>query len=606
MDGREHLARMFAALSATNEAILRTRSREELFQRVCDAAVHGGKFVTARVLLIGTDGRLHATTGSAIGADPAGDISLPVDETKGAVGALAGIAFRTRRPCITNDFLNDERTRLYHDLGRRHGIGAAAVIPIVRQGTSVGVFQFYLERAGALDDEVVGLLERMIENVCFALDNFDREDERQRAARLNDRLARMFSALNATNEAILRSKGADDMFQRVCEAASGASEAVSAAIFLSSPGSLELERVAGSGWLNFARTPLLSVDPAKPVGHGLHGPAFHEQRPVISNDLCNDPRAELWRRSAIETGTVACAALPLRSQGKPSGLIMFFFQSAFGQIDDEVVRLMERIAENVSFGMDVFARNESRRQIEKSRERLSQMFAALSATNEAIMRAGTRDELYHMVCEAAVLGGTFTSVTIALHEPGNSLLSIVACAGPNRDRVIGTQFSIDPDHPAGKGMTGTAFRTGKPCIMNDFQTNSRSAYWRQQTTNTSSGIGLPILREGSVIGVLLFLSSEPGAFVPELVELLQRVAANVAFALENFDRDDEQREAKARIEYLATHDGLTGLPNRLMFSQLLNASIQTALRYTRKCAVLFIDLDRFKVINDTLGHADGD
>src|SRR5437868_7365652 len=244
MDGREHLARMFAALSATNEAILRTRSREELFQRVCDAAVHGGKFVTARVLLIGADGRLYASAGSTVGHDPAANLSLPVNETKGAAGGLAGIAFRTQRPCISNDFLNDERTRLYHDLGRRHGVGAAAVIPIVRQGASVGVFQFYLDRAGALDDEVVSLLERMVENVCFALDNFDRESERQRAELLNDRLARMFSALNATNEAILRAGDAQDMFQRVCDAASGASDAVSAAIFVSRPGSLVLERVA--------------------------------------------------------------------------------------------------------------------------------------------------------------------------------------------------------------------------------------------------------------------------------------------------------------------------------------------------------------------------
>jgi diguanylate cyclase (GGDEF)-like protein len=606
MDGREHLARMFAALSATNEAILRTRSREELFQRVCDAAVHGGKFVTARVLMIGADGRLHATAGSAVGVDPASDLSLPVTDAKGAAGALAGIAFRTQRPCISNDFLNDERTQRYHELGRRHGVGAAAVIPILRQGASAGVFQFYLDRAGALDDEVVGLLERMVENVCFALDNFDREAERQRAERLNDRLARMFSALNATNEAILRSGDAQDMFQRVCDAASGASDAVSAAIFLSRPGSLVLERVAKSGSLKFHASSQMSVDPAKPVGQGLHGPAFHEQRTIVSNDVCNDSRAELWWQTARDSGIVASAALPLRSQGQPSGLIMFFFQREFGAVDDEVVHLMERIAENVSFGMDVFARNESRRQIEKSRERLSHMFAALSATNEAIMRAGNRDELYNMVCEAAVLGGSFTSVTIALHETGNSFLNIVACEGPNRDRVIGTQFSIDPDHPAGKGMTGTAFRTAKPCIMNDFQTNSRSSYWRQQSTNTSSGIGLPILREGRVVGVLLFLSSEPGAFVSELVELLQRVAANIAFALENFDRADEQKEAKARIEYLATHDGLTALPNRLMFNQLLNSSIKTALRHSRQCAVLFIDLDRFKIINDTLGHADGD
>jgi len=58
MDGREHIARMFAALSATNEAILRTRSREELFQRVCEGAVYGGKFVSARVMLAGVDGKL--------------------------------------------------------------------------------------------------------------------------------------------------------------------------------------------------------------------------------------------------------------------------------------------------------------------------------------------------------------------------------------------------------------------------------------------------------------------------------------------------------------------------------------------------------------------
>ncbi|MBI3374620.1 MAG: EAL domain-containing protein [Betaproteobacteria bacterium] len=68
----------------------------------------------------------------------------------------------------------------------------------------------------------------------------------------------------------------------------------------------------------------------------------------------------------------------------------------------------------------------------------------------------------------------------------------------------------------------------------------------------------------------------------------------------------ERRRAEARIEYLATHDGLTGLPNRMMFSQTLNLAIESARRYARKFALLFIDLDRFKIINDTLGHAAGD
>ena len=65
-------------------------------------------------------------------------------------------------------------------------------------------------------------------------------------------------------------------------------------------------------------------------------------------------------------------------------------------------------------------------------------------------------------------------------------------------------------------------------------------------------------------------------------------------------------EHAQRLEYLAYHDGLTGLPNRGMFSKLLGHSISEAHRYERRLAVAFLDLDRFKQINDTLGHEAGD
>ncbi len=67
-----------------------------------------------------------------------------------------------------------------------------------------------------------------------------------------------------------------------------------------------------------------------------------------------------------------------------------------------------------------------------------------------------------------------------------------------------------------------------------------------------------------------------------------------------------QKTAEDRIRYLATHDGLTGLPNRTWFHELLGMELKAAARYGRRLAVLFIDLDRFKLINDSLGHDAGD
>jgi diguanylate cyclase (GGDEF)-like protein len=129
---------------------------------------------------------------------------------------------------------------------------------------------------------------------------------------------------------------------------------------------------------------------------------------------------------------------------------------------------------------------------------------------------------------------------------------------------------------------------------------------RVRDDGANSGAAFPLLVNGQVLGIMLFVAAEKGVFTREFAELLQRLADNVSFALENFDRADDKSKADERIEYLASHDSLTNLPNREMFNEMLRHAIEVASRHERQFALLFIDLDRFKVINDSLGHDAGD
>jgi diguanylate cyclase (GGDEF)-like protein len=415
-------------------------------------------------------------------------------------------------------------------------------------------------------------------------------------------LADMFAALSATNEAILRSSSETEIHQSVCNAAVDRGKFLGTAIFLFDPATSWFELAAGAGpFVHLIEKFRFSADASKPHGQGLGSEAFRTGQPCLSADAVGDPRTQAWKELVISGGVKACAVFPLFRNRDPAGVMHFFMDESMAQIDEESTRLMGLITENVSSGMTMLQR-------EEVKDHLTRLFAALSATNEAIMRAKTRSELFNRVCEAAVLGGSFTTTTVALARPGLEFLEVVASAGPERERALSAKISVDASHPAGAGLSGQAFRSGRACISNDYLHDVRTSHFYEliKASGSRSGAALPLIRAGEVVGIMLFFSTELGAFTPKLVELLERMAENVSFGMENFDRADEKIQADERIKYLATHDGLTGLPNRAMFIELLNASIRLTRRHRKNLAILFIDLDRFKIINDTLGHADGD
>ena len=112
--------------------------------------------------------------------------------------------------------------------------------------------------------------------------------------------------------------------------------------------------------------------------------------------------------------------------------------------------------------------------------------------------------------------------------------------------------------------------------------------------------GAPVVSpEGFPLGTLCVIDRKPR----KLDEAGRRRLADLAMGAASVL--DLHRIA-ARLQHLATHDPLTGLANRALFQPTLEAAVQDAVTGGASCAVLYLDLDRFKLINDRFGHAGGD
>ena len=526
-----NIARTFAALSATNEAILYAKSPEELYRQVCEAAFSSGDFL-ATAIFSAEPGSHVLRFATGFGEDIVRlrsiDISIVADTPEGS--GVCGQAFRDQKLTVSNDFLNDTRSLAWRKGACEAQVGAAAALPLICNGHSVGVLLVTRREAGSLNGQMVSLLERMSANISYALDNFEREAARKGSERALRRLNRMFGALSATNEAIMRAKSRAELFEMVCEAAVHGAKFASTTVALAETDSLHLRVVASTGpGADEMRLSEFAITESLPQGRGLTGTAFRTRRPCVSNDFLTDERTRLWHDNAIRSGVRSSAVLPLLNGDRAAG-VLIFHSSELGTFTPELVELLQRLAENVSFALGNFDRADEKAKAEKQKDRLTGMFEALSATNEAIIRVKTRAELFELVCEAAVLGGMFASATIALAEPGGEFLRIAATKGLNYERMRGRRFATSAADPEGRGLTGTSFRTREPCIMNGYLADERTAHWRilAREDGTRSGASFPLLQNGNkAVGVLLFLSRDEGAFTDDLVELLARLAENV-------------------------------------------------------------------------------
>ena len=205
---------------------------------------------------------------------------------------------------------------------------------------------------------------------------------------------------------------------------------------------------------------------------------------------------------------------------------------------------------------------------QKRVERLNRTLATLSAINALIVRADDRQALLEEACRIAVEKGGFRLAAIGLAD-GSRRLSLAAHAGEG-----------SPERELERLRLGT-----QAMIWND--------------AASGSFVALPLIVNDEPAGVLLLYARVRDFFDEEEMRLLHELAGDISFAVHHL-------EQKATMDYLAYHDSLTDLPNRSLFTDRMTQALNAARREKRFAAAVFLDVERFRMVNETFGRKAGD
>ena len=279
-------------------------------------------------------------------------------------------------------------------------------------------------------------------------------------------------------------------------------------------------------------------------GDGLVGEVLRTGQTLWVSDLCRDPRV-LRKNLSIQTGWTSALLAPVLWQGRVIG-VLDFNACYIPEPDQQLLQVVRAVGLQMG---NFFARTIALDQLRDSQAHYSNMV-----------------ELAAIGISHVDLDGRFVHVNRRLCE----------MLGYSREELLelGIQEISHPDDRSTTDKDRARLDAGE---IDSFKAEKR--YLR---------------KDGTPIWVRLTVAAKhrPDGRTQHHVSIVEDIS--------------DRRMAEARVQYLATHDEMTGLVNRTMFGEFLGRAIARCHRPGRRFAVMFVDLDRFKVINDSLGHESGD
>ncbi len=276
--------------------------------------------------------------------------------------------------------------------------------------------------------------------------------------------------------------------------------------------------------------------------------------------------------------------LPLVAVRKKLGAMILAFNHPH-RFTPEEISISEQAAALLALALEKFqAMDEARRRAETS-----------EVLRKASLAVAEKLEIEHAVShilEQLQRVVSYDSASVQLFD-GNELEIVGGRGWENPNDVLGIRFPIPGDNP-----NSVVMETGKPYYLPEAR-QAYNTFYHPPHDHVRSWLGVPLIAQGKIIGLLSIDSSEPNRFTEHDIEVASEFANQVAVALENARLF---RESQTQ----AISDALTGIYNRRGLFQLGEFEFERARCSHRPFSAVMFDIDRFKRINDHHGHAVGD